>query len=73
MRDQEQFQQAREIFEAASDLDASQRQELVEERCGDDHELRAEVERLLAADADLHAALRTPVLGNAIALPTQTN
>src|SRR5215212_6485357 len=43
------FQRAAEIFLIARDLPQDQRDELLTNECGADPELRAEVERLLAA------------------------
>lgn len=55
------------LFDAALDLPASQRAALLADACADDPALRAEVERLLAADAtlDLAACIDRDVAGTA--------
>jgi serine/threonine protein kinase/tetratricopeptide (TPR) repeat protein len=49
---QDRFQKAETIFQAAVELPAADRDGLVADRCGDDVELRALVERLLLHHAD---------------------
>ena len=57
----EQLKKAQSIFEALADLPASQRGPILDERCGDDEELRAFVERLLAShDQGLGDFLQAP-------------
>ncbi|MHC4416858.1 MAG: hypothetical protein ACYS0G_16440 [Planctomycetota bacterium] len=57
----EQLKKAQEIFEALADLPASERRPILDERCGDDAELRAFVERLLARfDRGLGDFLQSP-------------
>ena len=45
------WNRASEVFAEAVELDAAARIEFVQKRCGDDGELRAEVEAMLAEDA----------------------
>jgi Tol biopolymer transport system component/aminoglycoside phosphotransferase (APT) family kinase protein len=47
--DEERFQQIQETLAAALERPAAERSAFLEERCGDDRELRSEVESLLAA------------------------
>jgi hypothetical protein len=57
----EQLNRAQAIFEEAVDLPASQRGPLLDDRCGDDQELRTFVERLLSShDRGLDDFLQTP-------------
>ncbi|MHC4083333.1 MAG: hypothetical protein ACYS15_14055 [Planctomycetota bacterium] len=57
----EQLKRAQEIFEELADLPAPQRGAILDERCGDDQELRAFVEQLLAShDQGLGDFLQTP-------------
>jgi len=56
----ERFKRADAIFDAALDIAPSERAELVRQACGDDTELRADVERLLRAHAKSEAFLGTP-------------
>lgn len=48
----ERWNRLRRLFERAVDLDPAERKRFLDEHCGDDHELRQEVEALLASDAD---------------------
>src|SRR5690606_39138670 len=50
------------LFEAAIDMDGGARATWIDRECGDDPELRAELERLLRADARAGAFLETPPL-----------
>ncbi len=50
------------LFEAAIDMDGGARAAWINRECGDDPELRAELERLLRADARAGAFLETPPL-----------
>lgn len=56
------YEEAAEIFRTACDLDGEARIRFLEDRCGDDHELRREVEELLAFDREpasmIDAAIR---------------
>jgi hypothetical protein len=57
----EQLKKAQSIFEEAVDLPASRRGPILAERCGDDEELRAFVEQLLASnDQGLGDFLQAP-------------
>jgi hypothetical protein len=51
------WQQLEHLFHAIAALPAAQRHEALQAACGDDREMRAEVERLLRADADAVAFL----------------
>ncbi|MDA1314490.1 MAG: protein kinase, partial [Acidobacteria bacterium] len=46
----ERWEQVRQLFDRAAELEATKRQAFLQAECGPDAELRAEVERLLAAD-----------------------
>jgi serine/threonine-protein kinase len=50
------------LFEAAIDMDGGAHAAWIDRECGDDPELRAELERLLRADARAGAFLETPPL-----------
>lgn len=50
--DPERWQRLTALFDRAVELDITARRDLVERECRDDPDLRAELERLLAADAD---------------------
>jgi eukaryotic-like serine/threonine-protein kinase len=56
------YARAKEIFFAALELDAAQHSEFVRLKCGDDTELREEVESLLAARNEARSFLESPVL-----------
>ncbi len=57
----EQLKKAQSIFEELADLPAPQRGPILDERCGDDEELRAFVDRLLARyDRGLGDFLQSP-------------
>jgi len=57
----EQLAKAQSIFEELADLPVSQRGPILDDRCGDDQELRAFVERLLAShDQGLGDFLQAP-------------
>ena len=47
----ERYARAQELFDAAVDLSAHEREALLDERCNGDEQLRREVEALLEADA----------------------
>jgi serine/threonine protein kinase/TolB-like protein/lipoprotein NlpI len=57
------WQQVKAIFDATVESDPSVRAELLRERCGNDEELRREVESLLASDRDAGSMMEHPVLG----------
>lgn len=54
------FSRIQQIFEQALDLEPADRAAFLDEACGDDAELRARVEELLAADAELDEFLEPP-------------
>ena len=57
----EQLRKAQAIFEELADLPASRRGPILDERCGDDEQLRAFVEQLLAShDRGLGDFLQSP-------------
>jgi hypothetical protein len=57
----EQLKKAQSIFEEVADLPAPQRGPILDERCGDDEELRAFLEQLLAShDQGLGDFLQSP-------------
>ena len=50
-----------EIFNTAAEMtDAGQRQEYLDEACGDDHQLREEIEDLLEQDLKVGSFLELP-------------
>ncbi|MEO8439568.1 MAG: protein kinase [Spartobacteria bacterium] len=55
-------QQVNDLFDAAVELTGTERAEFLERECADNHELRAEVESLLAADADVSRFIDDPIL-----------
>ncbi|MBK7876210.1 MAG: serine/threonine protein kinase [Planctomycetes bacterium] len=57
----ERLRRAEELFDAVCDLSRAERDAVLERECAGDAELRGQVERLLARDADAHA-LDRPVL-----------
>ncbi len=46
----ERFQQIKDLFEAALDLESNERKAFLDEKCRDDPTLRKEIEDMLAAD-----------------------
>ncbi|MHC4304211.1 MAG: serine/threonine protein kinase [Planctomycetota bacterium] len=63
------FDEARELFQAALDLAGEERAGFLDERCGGDAELRAEVEALLAHDAATGVFMQAPVAQQALGAP----
>lgn len=57
------WQQVKQIFQEARDRPASDRDGFIATACGDDPELRARVDQLLAADADASGFLAAPTQG----------
>ncbi len=57
----ERYQRAVELFHAAAERDPATRPAFLSQACADDHELRAEVEAMLAADAHSGGFLEKPV------------
>ncbi|MHC4216998.1 MAG: serine/threonine protein kinase [Planctomycetota bacterium] len=66
---QDRFDEARELFQAALDVPRDQRAGFLDERCGEDAELRSEVEALLAHDAATDVFMQTPAAQQALADP----
>ena len=58
----EEFRRLRDIFESALDRPPAERARLIEDACGGDAALIAEVERMLRADAERHRFLDGSVL-----------
>ena len=54
----ERFRRIEEVFDAAADARPGEREPVLARLCGDDAELRAEVEALLAACADADDRIR---------------
>src|SRR5215471_18475162 len=59
----EDYQQVREVFEAALNCPAADRAAFVERACGGNARLIGEVERMMAADAETHPLLDGPLSG----------
>ncbi|MHC5016691.1 MAG: serine/threonine protein kinase, partial [Planctomycetota bacterium] len=60
------FDEARVLFQAALDVPQEQRAHFLEERCGEDAELRGEVDALLAHDAASGVFMQTPAAQQAL-------
>lgn len=60
----ERWQQIEEIFQDALDLPWSEREKFVAEKCGDDTDLKAEVEKLLSQFEDASSFIETPALSD---------
>ena len=58
----EHWQRIDELFQAVVELDPEQRAAFLEEACAGDHELRTDVESMLASDSDEREFLEKPVL-----------
>jgi non-specific serine/threonine protein kinase/serine/threonine-protein kinase len=56
----ERFQQIRNLFEQALEQPPDRRTGFLEPACGEDHELRSEVQRMLIADAQLESPIDLP-------------
>jgi eukaryotic-like serine/threonine-protein kinase len=63
----ERFARLRAILLAAAELPAAARAAYLDQACGDDAQLRAEAEQLLAHDLDPHTLMRTAGLGRELA------
>src|SRR5215467_9694085 len=61
----ERWQQVKEIFDRAVECDPASRVAYVRDRCGDDEELRREVESLLASDTQTGSLLDNPLMETA--------
>jgi len=57
----ERWRQVKAIFDAAVECTPASRAELIRQRCGDDRELRSEVESLLASDRETGFLLDSPL------------
>lgn len=55
-------QQVNDLFDEAVELTGAERVEFLELKCAGNRRLRAEVESLLAADADLSRFIENPIL-----------
>lgn len=66
--DRDRWRLAEPLFRQAMDLPAGEAAAFLEQACGDDEELRSEVEALLAADRDAGDLLERPAGGSAAAL-----
>ncbi len=58
----ERWRRVEELYHRASELDAGSRAAFLEDYCGDDHELRREVESLLAHEKDAQNFIESPAL-----------
>ena len=58
----ERWQQVKEIFDRAVECGPASRMAYIRERCGDDEELRREVESLLASDTQTGSLLDNPLM-----------
>jgi hypothetical protein len=58
----ERWRQAKAIFDGAVECDSTARAKFVQERCGNDEELRREVESLLASGQEASSLLEHPVI-----------
>jgi serine/threonine protein kinase len=58
----ERWQQVKQIYNAALDLDAGQRKAFLDDACADDEPLRTEVERLLASRSEAGDLLERPAI-----------
>ena len=61
----ERWEQVKSIFHAAVESDPALRTDLLDKHCGDDEELRREVESLLASDGEAGSVIEHPLLGSA--------
>jgi non-specific serine/threonine protein kinase/serine/threonine-protein kinase len=62
MADAGRWQRVKDVFQAALDRPAAERPAFLAETCGDDHEVRREVESLLAARRDAGGFLSAPAV-----------
>jgi len=69
--DRERYQRVKEIYLAAQELPAPDRDRFLDRECGDDRELRREVERILADEPPATVALGAPVQAQASRLVEQ--
>ncbi len=64
----EKWQKIKRLFEAAQAITPDKRTAFLVSSCGDDHELRNEVERLLGSVENSKSFLESPVIGEAVSL-----
>lgn len=69
----ERWQRAKSLFNAASGLDPKAREKLLEKSCGDDRELREEVEKLLASYDSAESFLEHPAAREAASMFEEKN
>lgn len=60
--DPKQWEKVSEIFHAASEMPSAERAEFLSKRCGDDTEIRVEVESLLAAESGAGDFIKEPII-----------
>src|SRR5260370_29225066 len=60
------WERAKEVFECALERDSGARAAFLQEACGDDEELRKEVESLLASFQKAEGFIETPALEEAL-------
>ena len=60
----ERWQRIEEIFEIAVELPEDERESYLKRECGDDAELRLEIERLIFADSEAEEFIEQPLLGS---------
>lgn len=60
--DRERWRRAQLLFHSALEREPEVRSEFLDRACGDDSELRREVERLLTTDEELGSFLETPAI-----------
>jgi Tol biopolymer transport system component/predicted Ser/Thr protein kinase len=58
----ERWQKLKQIFAAAASVAPDERAQFLDERCGDDKELRREVENLLESDAEARSFIESPLI-----------
>ena len=69
----ERWQQVKDIFDRAVECDPASRMAFIRERCGDDEELRREVESLLASDPETGSLLDNPLMETGIDASAASN
>ena len=62
MKRSERWQEVKEILYAALEMEPAQRASYLDEKCGDDHELRREVESLMGAHSEAGGRLESPAI-----------
>src|SRR5215510_14571820 len=66
MMDANRWKQIKEVYDHALDLCGDEREVFLAEACGDDPDLRREVESLLAAHEDAGSFLQSPAVEGAV-------